>query len=113
MMSTFTRSASASPDGRREPDTRSEHEDEEQENLYDEEENLYDEEDEEENDLCGTPVRVKTPEQAPAQVDQYSDPPESPSEFRMEYVKENGVTGFMLKVAVSQTRQSLIKIPKS
>lgn len=104
-MSTFTRSASASPDGRREPDTRSEHEDEEQENLYDEE-------DEEEDDLCGTPVRVKTPEQAPAQVDQYSDPPESPSEFRMEYVKENGVTGFMLKVAVSQTFQSLITIPK-
>lgn len=50
--------------------------------------------------------RPKTPQQAPAQVDQFSDPPESPEEFRMEVVKEQGITGFMLKVAVSQVARA-------
>lgn len=104
-MSTFTRGDSAPSHTRQKLDTRPEHEAQEQEVLYDAS-------DEKEDDLSGTPVRVKTPEPTPTQVDQYSDPPESPSEFRMEYVKENGITGFMLKVAVSQICQSLVKIPQ-
>ncbi|KAG6362648.1 hypothetical protein INS49_007740 [Diaporthe citri] len=71
------------------------------ENESEEQDNIHDASDEGKDDLCGTPIEVKTPEQTPAQVDQYGDPPESPEEFRMGCVKENGITGFMVKVAVN------------
>lgn len=73
---------------------------------------IYDAPDEEDDDLHGTPVQIKTPDQGPSQVDQYSNPPESPEEFRMEYVKENGITGFMTKVSVSQVATALSGAPQ-
>ncbi|KAK2607137.1 hypothetical protein N8I77_005839 [Diaporthe amygdali] len=38
-------------------------------------------------------------EQAHPEIDQYSDPPESPDEFRSDVLKEQGITGFIVKVA--------------
>ncbi|KAG6359998.1 hypothetical protein INS49_011054 [Diaporthe citri] len=90
-MSTFNRGAGAPSNTNWAATTSPANETEEQDSIYDA--------DEEKDVLGGTPVKVKTPEQVPAQVDQYGDPPESPEEYRMEFVKENGITGFMLKVA--------------
>lgn len=78
-----------------------------------EQDNIYDASDEEDDDLCGTPIQIKTPDRGPSQVDQYSNPPESPEEFRMEYVKENGITGFMIKVTVSQVATALSRFHKA
>lgn len=63
----------------------------------------------EENDLTEAPVNIGgylPTEQIDAEVDQYSDPPESPDEYRSEFVKEEGLAGFMSKVAVSQIAQA-------
>lgn len=72
-----------------------------------EQDDIYDASDEEDDDLCETSVQIETPDLGPSQVDQYSNPTESPEEFRMEYVKENGITGFMTKVSVSQVATAL------
>ncbi|KAK7740267.1 hypothetical protein SLS63_001467 [Diaporthe eres] len=99
-MSTIPKGAGAPPNTHWEATTSAENETKEQDDIYDaSDEEKGDLDDGLDDDLGGTPVKVETPEQVPAQVDQYDDPPESPEEFRVEFVKEHGITGFMLKVA--------------
>ncbi|KAI3395743.1 hypothetical protein diail_911 [Diaporthe ilicicola] len=67
---------------------------------------------EQEDDLNETPVKVGgylPTERVDAHVDQYSDPPESPDEHRSDVVREEGIAGFMAKVA---RRLRAIKCPK-
>lgn len=65
----------------------------------------YDASNEDYDHLYGPSVRARgnnTTEQVPGQVDQFADPIEAPEEFNMEYVRSQGITGFMVKVSVSQ-----------
>lgn len=97
-MSAFTRggnaagNAGASTNGRWQTATSQDPKSQEQDDIY----GVSDKEDDD------PPVKIATPKKAPAQVDQFSDPAESPEEFRMEHVKEQGITGFMVKLSVSQ-----------
>lgn len=113
-MSAFPQGAGAPSNTHWEATTSAENDTKEQDDIYDasdeEKGNLDDDLD---DNLGGTPVKVETPEQVPAQVDQFDDPPESPEEFRVEFVKEHGITGFMLKVAVSQGSRASSRLHKA
>ncbi|KAL1884093.1 hypothetical protein Daus18300_000204 [Diaporthe australafricana] len=106
-MSTFTNGAIASPKKRRKlmptPDPKLDDENDLAEAPKLDEDNDMTEppKPDEDNDLTEAPVKVGgylPPEQIDAEIDQYSDPPESPDEYSSEVVKQQGLGGFMSKV---------------
>lgn len=109
-MFTFPQGAGAPSNTHWEATISADNETKEQEEIYDESDQEKDNvNDDLDDDLGGTPVRVETPEQVPAQVDQFGDPPESPEEFQ----EEQGITGFMIKVMVSQVTRASSKFGKA
>lgn len=117
-MSTFPQGAGAPSNTHWEATTSADNETQEQDEIYNasdkENDSLHDDlHDDLDDDLGGTLVKVETPEQVPAQVDQFGDPPESPEEFQVEFVKQQGITGFMQKVIVSRVTRASSKFRKA